>query len=92
MNPVVKIIIAILVALFGVGGLLMTLCGGAFTVMGVSEPSGQILLLSIGSMVVGLLSMWGAYKYFTITKLLDPDVIAAKAAQSLVAKPAEEDK
>ena len=28
--------------------------------------------------------MWGAYKYFTITKLLDPDVIAAKAAQMRV--------
>ncbi len=92
MNPAVKVIIAIVVTLFGVGGLLMTLCGGVFTVMGVRESGGQILWLSIGSMVVGLLLMWGAYKYFTITKLLEPDGIAEKSAQSLVAKPAEEDK
>ncbi len=89
MNTAVKVIIAVLVAIFGICGLLMTLCGGAFTVMATSSQDTGIYLLSIGSMVAGLLSMWGAYKYFVSTKQLEPEVISAKAAEPASVKPTD---
>lgn len=60
MNSKVKIIITILVTLFGLSGLLMTLCGGVFTAMVIGQSNREILWLSIGYIVAGLFSMRGA--------------------------------
>jgi hypothetical protein len=49
-------------------------------------------LLSIGSVVAGLLSMWGAYKYFVNIKQLGPEMISAKAAELASAKPTDAEK
>ena len=55
-----SIALALFLGLMVVVGLLMTLCGGFFTIAGFKETG--MLLLSVPSLLAGLALIWGAIK------------------------------
>ena len=59
MKTYAKVTLALCLGLMGIVGLLMTLCGGFFTVVGFK---GGVLPISIPSLLAGLALIWGAIK------------------------------
>ena len=54
-------VLAVLAALFvGLIGLAMSLCGGGFLLAALSPFNPALLLLTLGSLAVGILLLWGA--------------------------------
>ena len=56
-------VLAVLAALFlGLIGLAMSLCGGGFLLMSLPSFNWQLALLELGSIAIGLLLIWGAFR------------------------------
>jgi hypothetical protein len=66
MDSIGKVITAIVMGIVGLVGLLMTLCGGVFTV-NAFNTSGTLglLIISLPSLAVGVGAMWAVARYFS---------------------------
>jgi hypothetical protein len=74
MQSIGKLILALVMGLIGLLGLLITLCGGVFTIQPILNASGGsvgILVMSVPAMAVGASLIWAAYKYFSRKKIDD---------------------
>jgi len=66
MTDIFKALTAMLIALMGIFGLAVTFCGGYFTVTSLASGgdgyAGMVLVVSIPSIVLGVLMVWGTYR------------------------------
>jgi len=56
-----KVFVAVIAIVLGLAGLLMTACGAIFTIGGGGELQG-IMILSVPAMLIGLVTLYGAWK------------------------------